>query len=60
MSARTKSEKTANPHIIKTTIRVPKQLWDQVRIRAIEQSTTAEAFVVKALGESLRKGGGHD
>jgi hypothetical protein len=43
--------------IIKTTIRVPKQLWDKVRIRAIEQGTSAEAMVVKALTEHLKRGG---
>jgi len=43
--------------IIKTTIRVPRQLWDKVRIRAIEQSTSAEAMVIKALTELLKKGG---
>jgi hypothetical protein len=43
--------------IIKTTIRVPKQLWDKVRIRAIEQNTSAEAMVIKALSEHLKKGG---
>jgi hypothetical protein len=43
--------------IIKTTIRVPKQLWDKVRIFSIEQNTSAEALVVKALTELLKKGG---
>ena len=43
--------------IVKTSIRVPKQLWDRVRIRAIEQNTSAEAIVVSALGEFLKKGG---
>lgn len=42
--------------IIKTTIRVPKTLWDRVRIRAIEDGSSAEAIVVKALGEHLKKG----
>lgn len=43
--------------IIKTTIRVPKPLWDKVRIRGIEQGMSAEAIVVTALGEFLKKGG---
>lgn len=50
-------QKPKAEEIIKTTIRVPKQLWDKVRIRAIEQNTSAEALVVKALGELLRRGG---
>ena len=49
--------KKPTDEIIKTTIRVPKQLWDKVRIRAIEQGTSAEAIVVKSLGEYLKKGG---
>jgi len=43
--------------IIRTTIRVPKPLWAKVRISAIEQNTSAEAFVVKALTKLLKKGG---
>ena len=43
--------------IIRTTIRVPRSLWNQVRISAIEQNTSAEAFVVKALKKLLKKGG---
>ena len=49
--------KKPKEEIVKTTIRVPKQLWDKVRIEAIKQNTSAEAFVVKALGEHLKKGG---
>ncbi len=47
----------SNPEIIKTTIRVPKALWDKVRIRAIHEGSSAEAIVISALGEYLRKGG---
>ena len=43
--------------IVRTTIRVPKALWDRVRIAAIKQNTSAEALVVKALGDQLKKGG---
>jgi len=42
--------------IVKTTIRVPKPLWDKVRIRGIEQSVSAESLVVLAL-ERMLKGG---
>jgi hypothetical protein len=40
--------------IIKTTIRVPKPLWDDVRIEAIKQGTSAEDLVVRALCEHLK------
>ena len=42
--------------IIKTTIRCPKPLWDKVRIRAIEESTSAEVLVVRALALYLKGG----
>ena len=38
----------------KTTIRVPKQMWDKVRIRAIQESISAEALVVRALTQYLK------
>jgi len=40
--------------IIKTTIRVPKQMWDKVRIRAIREDISAEALVVRALTQYLK------
>jgi hypothetical protein len=43
--------------IVKTTIRVPKPLWDKIRIRAIEESTSAEALVIVALEGYLNKKG---
>jgi hypothetical protein len=49
--------KGQKPEIIKTTIRVPKPLWDKIRIHAIEKNTSAEAIVVTALSEHLKKGG---
>jgi hypothetical protein len=39
---------TADLPVIKTTIRIYKTVWDQVRIRAIEASTTAEDIVEQA------------
>ena len=42
--------------IVKTTIRVPKPLWDSVRIAAVKESTTAEALVIKALTQYLKGG----
>ena len=43
--------------IVKTTIRVPKPLWDRARIRAIEENISAEALVVAALENYLSRKG---
>ena len=43
--------------IIKTTIRLPRPLWKALRFRAVEEDTTGEALVIKALEAYLRKGG---
>jgi len=43
--------------IIKTTLRVPKTLWDRVKIEAIKRNTTAESFIIQALTAELKKGG---
>ena len=32
------------------------QLWDRVRIQAIEQNSSAEAIVIKSLSDYLKKG----
>jgi hypothetical protein len=42
--------------IIKTTLRCPAELWKRVRMRAIKDGTTAEALVIAALSEYLKKG----
>jgi hypothetical protein len=49
--------KPAKPDIVKTTIRVPKSLWDKVRHRAIDLNISAEALVIEALGDFVKKGG---
>lgn len=41
--------------IIKTTIRVERELWNKVRILAVQQGTTAEAIVTLALKETLKE-----
>lgn len=45
------------PEIIKTTIRVPKPLWQSVQHLAIDDGVSAESIVAKALVEYLKKGG---
>lgn len=47
----------AKTEVIKTTIRVPKQLWQRVQHHAIDESVSAESIVVKALESYLKKGG---
>lgn len=41
---------------IKTTIRLPRALWNQVRILAVKNGTTAEALVEKGLRLVLKGG----
>jgi predicted DNA binding CopG/RHH family protein len=40
----------------KTTLRVPEKLWDRIRILAIKRGMTAQAIVIEALHEALKKG----
>jgi hypothetical protein len=39
---------------IRTSITVPRELWERVKIRAVESRTTAEGLVKKALEAYLR------
>jgi len=38
----------AEPDTIRTQLRIPRNLWDQIKIEAIRESTTAEALTAKA------------
>ena len=42
---------------IKTTIRLPKALWNQIRILAVKNGTTAEALVELGLKLVVKRGG---
>lgn len=42
--------------VTKTTLRVPKTLWDKVKIRAIQENISAEALVNSALTQYLKGG----
>jgi len=42
--------------IIKTTVRCPAFLWKRVRLRAIQDGTSAEALVIAALTAYLKGG----
>ena len=42
--------------IIKTTVRCPASLWKRVRLRAIQDGTSAESLVIAALTAYLKGG----
>lgn len=41
--------------IVKTTIRVPQPLWDAVRRRAIDERSSAQEIIERALTDYLKK-----
>jgi predicted HicB family RNase H-like nuclease len=43
--------------IVRTTLRIPRKLWDQVRHRAIIDRLSLQELVIKALSEYVKKGG---
>ncbi len=42
--------------VIKTTLRLPRPLWDAVRIEAIRRHLTIQQYLVEVLTEATRKG----
>ena len=44
--------------IVRTTIRVPRSLWDAVRHRAIDENSDAQELVIRALRQYLKQKGG--
>ena len=42
---------------VKTTIRLPRSLWDAARHRAIDEGTDIQDLVGRAIEQYLRKGG---
>jgi predicted transcriptional regulator len=50
--------KTPKPEVIKTTIRVPKKIWQDVQHLAIDADVSAERIVVEALSLYLKTKGG--
>lgn len=53
-------EQTKSPgeEIVRTTIRVPRSLWDAVRHRAIDENSDAQELVIRALQQYLKQKGG--
>jgi predicted HicB family RNase H-like nuclease len=43
--------------IVRTTLRVPRKLWDEVRHRAIKDHLSLQDLVIRALTEYVKKGG---
>ena len=42
--------------IVKTTIRMPRALWDKLRHRAVDENTDLQTLVARALAEYLKGG----
>jgi hypothetical protein len=51
-------DKSTDGEIVRTTIRVPRSLWDAVRHRAIDDNSDAQELVIRALQQYLRQKGG--
>ncbi len=53
-------KRTVKPDdVVKTTIRLPRPLWDLARHRAIDENTDLQELVARALADYLKKGGSH-
>jgi hypothetical protein len=50
--------KGTGEEIVRTTIRVPRSLWDAVRHRAIDENSDAQELVIRALQQYLKQKGG--
>jgi hypothetical protein len=50
------AKKRAQEPIIKTTVRCPASLWKRLRMRAIQEGTSAESLVIAALTAHLKGG----
>ena len=42
--------------IVRTTIRVPRKLWDRAKIRSVKDHTSLQDMMIKALEAYLGKG----
>lgn len=56
MQKRSKAKKAAEP-MVKTSLRLPADLWTRTRIRALEQGRDAQDLVAEALASYLKKRG---
>jgi hypothetical protein len=56
MGKNTKAKQT-EPKLMKTSMRLPVDLWTETRIRAIKEGRDAQDLVAEALAAYLKKGG---
>jgi hypothetical protein len=42
--------------VVKTTIRMPRALWDKLRHRAVDENTDLQTLVARALTQYLKGG----
>jgi hypothetical protein len=49
--------KQTKPKLMKTSMRLPVDLWTETRIRAIREGRDAQDLVAEALAAYLKKGG---
>ena len=52
-----KQKQAKESEIVRTTIRVPRNLWDAAKHRAIEDHLPVQDLVIKALENYVKKGG---
>jgi hypothetical protein len=53
---RQSGKRGAEEEIVKTTIRMPRGLWDKLRHRAVDENTDLQTLVARALAEYLKDG----
>lgn len=49
-----KQRQSKDIEIVRTTIRVPRHLWDQTKHRAIEERLPLQDLIIRALGSYLK------
>jgi predicted DNA binding CopG/RHH family protein len=52
-----KKRRAEQADIVRTTIRVPRRLWEAAKHRAIEERLPLQDLVIKALQNYVKKGG---
>mgnify|MGYP001577600107 CR=1 FL=1 len=46
------------PDFVKTSLKIPRDLWRAAHIRAMDEGTDLQVIVARALAAYLKKGGG--
>ncbi len=50
--------KKAQAEFIKTSLKLPRELWREAHIRAMDEGTDLQGIIARALEAYLRRGGG--